>query len=240
MPFPWKGLILKEKNNMVYYDDDDMLMLSGIQHYMFCPRQWALIHIEQQWDENRLTAEGQLLHQNVDNPAYRQKNGDIITLRAVHIASHTLGLYGITDAIELSPSDNSADAITHPRYPGFWKPFPVEYKHGHRKSDESDEVQLTAQVICLEEMYGIHIPKAALFYHETRHREVVQIDDHLRQLTFALSNDMHKIFESGITPQAEVNKRCKNCSLIDICAPDLTKKAPVAYYLKELLDEEIT
>lgn len=100
----------------MYYDDDQMLMLSGIQHYMFYPRQWALIHIEQQWGENRLTAEGQLLHQNVDNPAYRQKNGNVITLRSVHIASHTLGLYGITDAIELIPSDVPEKAITHPRY----------------------------------------------------------------------------------------------------------------------------
>ena len=110
------------------YDDDQMLMLSGIQHYMYCPRQWALIHIEQQWDENRLTAEGHRLHQHVDNPAYRQKNGEVIILRSVQIASHTLGLYGVTDAIELLPTDNPSDAITHPRYPGYWKPYPVEYK----------------------------------------------------------------------------------------------------------------
>lgn len=220
------------------YDEDQMLMLSGIQHFMYCPRQWALIHVEQQWDENRLTAEGQWLHQIVDNPAYRQKNGDVITLRAVHIASHTLGLFGVTDAVELLPSDGPADAITHPRYPGFWKPYPVEYKRGHRKPDERDEVQLTAQVICLEEMYGITIPEAALFYHETRHREVVMIDDHLRQLTRELSEAMHKTFESGLTPKADAQRSCRNCSLLDICAPDLTKKTSVAYYLKKILDEE--
>lgn len=223
---------------MAYYDDDQMLMLSGIQHYMFCPRQWALIHIEQQWDENRLTAEGQLLHQNVDNPAYRQKNGNVITLRAVHIASHTLGLYGVTDAVELLPSDSPTNAITHPRYPGFWKPYPVEYKRGHRKPDECDEVQLAAQVICLEEMYGIHIPEAALFYHETRYREVVTIDESLRNLTYELSEAMHKTFESGFTPRAEEKRGCRSCSLIDICAPELTKKTSVAYYLKNILDEE--
>ena len=220
------------------YDDDHMLMLSGIQHYMFCPRQWALIHIEQQWDENRLTAEGQLLHQNVDNPAYRQKNGDVITLRAVHIASHSLGLYGVTDAVELLPSDNAADAITHPRYLGFWKPYPIEYKRGRHKPDERDEVQLAAQAICLEEMYGIHIPEGAFFYHETRHRETVQIDKHLRQLTNELSEAMHRTFESGITPKAVERKECKSCSLIDICAPDLTKKTTVTHYLKKTLDEE--
>lgn len=225
---------------MAYYDDDQMLMLSGIQHYMYCPRQWALIHIEQQWSENRLTAEGQLLHRTVDNPAYRQKNGDVITLRAVHIASHTLGLYGITDAIELLPSDGSEDAITHPRYPGFWKPYPIEYKRGHRKPDERDEVQLVAQVICLEEMYGIHIPEAALFYHDTRHREVVTIDEHLRQLTYELSEAMHRAFENGFTPKAEERRGCRSCSLIDICAPELTKKTSVAFYLKKTFDEETT
>ena len=220
------------------YDDDQMLMLSGIQHYMFCPRQWALIHLEQQWNENRLTAEGQLLHQNVDNPAYRQKNGDVITMRAVHIASHTLGLYGITDAIELLPSDNSIDAITHSRYPGYWKPYPIEYKRGHRKPDERDEVQLAAQVICLEEMYGIHIPEAALFYHETRHREVIRMDEHLRQLTYELSEAMHSTFDSGCTPKAEERKACRSCSLVDICMPELTNKTSVAYYLKKTLDEK--
>ena len=213
-------------------------MLSGIQHFMYCPRQWALIHVEQQWDENRLTAEGQLLHQNVDNPAYRQKNGEVITLRAVHIASHSLGLYGITDAIELLPSENSSDAITHPRYPGYWKPYPIEYKHGHRKPDERDEVQLAAQVICLEEMYGIHIPDAALFYQETRHREKVSIDEDLRQLTYELSEAMHRTFERGFTPKAEERRGCISCSLIDLCVPELAKKTTVAYYLNKSLNEE--
>lgn len=220
------------------YDDDHMLMLSGIQHYMFCPRQWALIHIEQQWDENRLTAEGQLLHQKVDNPAYRQKNGNVITLRAVTIASHFLGLYGVTDAVELLPSDSAEDAITHPRYPGFWRPYPIEYKRGRQKPDERDEVQLAAQAICLEEMYGIHIPEGALFYHETRHRETVLINDHLRQLTYELSDAMHRTFESGTTPKPEERKECRSCSLTDICSPELAKKPSVAHYLKKTLDEE--
>ena len=222
----------------MYYDDDQMLMLSGIQHYMFCPRQWALIHVEQQWVENRLTAEGVLLHKNVDNPAYRQKNGDTITLRAVHIASHTLGLYGICDAIELLPSETQEDAITHPKYAGFWRPYPVEYKRGHQKPDERDAVQLAAQVICLEEMYGIHISEAALFYNETRHREVITIDEPLRSLTYELSEAMHKTFDSGITPKALEKRSCKSCSLIDICAPELTKKTSVAYYLKKAFYEE--
>lgn len=224
---------------MSHYDEDQMLMLSGIQHYMFCPRQWALIHIEQQWNENRLTAEGRLLHQTVDNPAYRQKNGDTITLRGVHVASCSLGLYGICDAIELMPSDSAKDAITHPRYPGYWRPYPVEYKRGHSKLDERDKVQVTAQVICLEEMYGIRIPEAALFYYEPRRREVISINRQLRKLTAQLAEDMHRTFESGITPRAEERPGCRSCSLRDICSPELARNTSVFRYLKKMLDEDI-
>ena len=153
------------------YNDDDMLMLSGIQHFRFCPRQWALIHIEQQWNDNRLTVEGQLLHKHVDDPFYRQKCGDYISLRSVSVASHELGLYGITDVVELHPADNEYNSICHPSYPGRWQPFPVEYKHGKPKRNEVDEVQLAAQAMCLEEQYGISIPHGTIFYHEIRHRE---------------------------------------------------------------------
>ena len=105
------------------YGDDDMLMLSGIQHYRFCPRQWAFIHIEQLWDDNRLTMEGILMHKHVDDPFYRQKCGENIALRAVNVASHELGLYGVTDIVELHPSDDAANSIKHPRYPGLWQPY---------------------------------------------------------------------------------------------------------------------
>lgn len=222
------------------YDEDNMLMLSGIQHYMFCPRQWALIHIEQQWADNKLTVEGNILHENVDNPQYRQKNGETITLRSVHIASKSLGLYGITDAIELLPSETEKDAIQHPSYPGYWHVFPIEYKRDHSKPDERDEVQLTAQVMCLEEMYHIQICQAALYYHETRHREIITIDNHLRDLTYRCAEAMHKIFETGQTPKAAKIKGCKNCSLIDLCNPELNYRQDATQYLKHNLYEETT
>jgi len=222
------------------YAEDDMLMLSGIQHFMFCPRQWALIHVEQQWDENRLTVEGQLLHTNVDNPFYRQKNGDVITLRSVTIASKELGLYGLTDAIELKPTVNADNAIKHPSYPGFWLPYPVEYKRGHSKPDERDEVQLTAQVICLEEMYHIHIPEAALFYGETRRREAITISESLRELTKRLTSEMHRIYQGGVTPKATMKAHCKNCSLFNLCLPQLSQRSSASNYLKRNFYEEIT
>lgn len=222
------------------YTDDEMLMLSGIQHYKFCPRQWALIHIDQQWEDNRLTIEGDILHENVDNPFYRQKNGDVITLRSLHIASKELGLYGITDAVELVPSDTSEDAITHNRYKGYWKPYPVEYKRGKQKPDERDEVQLAAQVMCLEEMYDIHIPYAALYYNEPKRREIITISDNLRELTRQCAQEMHELFKKGTMPKPIKKRHCKNCSLQNICMPEIVDCTKASYYLKQNLYADIT
>jgi len=222
------------------YAEDEMLMLSGIQHYMFCPRQWALIHVEQQWADNKLTTEGQLLHKNVDNPFYRQKNGDTITLRSLHIASKQLGLYGITDAVELIPSDSPEDSITHYRYPGYWKPYPVEYKRGRSKPDERDEVQLAAQVICLEEMYGINISYGALYYDEVKHREIISISDGLRKITQQCAKQMHDTFNSKELPRIIKKSHCKNCSLKDICVPEVSDCCQVQKYLQKNLYENLT
>ncbi len=222
------------------YTEEEMLMLSGIQHFMFCPRQWALIHLEQTWKENKLTTEGHILHKNVDNPFYRQKNGDVITLRSIHIASKELGLYGITDAVELISSDSSQDAITNNKYKGFWKPFPVEYKRGRPKHNETDKVQLTAQAMCLEEMYGIHIPYGALYYNEIKHRETIAISDAIRHTTILCAQQMHKIFKSGMIPAAHKAPHCRNCSLKDICMPEINDCVQIKTYLNKLLYEDIT
>lgn len=206
------------------YSEDDMLMLSGIQHFRFCPRQWALIHIEQQWDDNRLTIEGKILHKHVDDPFYRQKNGKQITLRAVNIASRELGLYGISDAIELLPSKSSENAISHPKYPGHWLPVVVEYKHGRPKKNREDEVQLAAQTMCLEEMYTIHVSYGVLFYGELHHRMEVAITDELRNIVRQCTKEMHEIFSKAIIPKAQYGKHCDKCSLQDICMPTIAMK----------------
>lgn len=220
------------------YQDDEMLMLSGIQHYMFCPRQWALIHIEQQWEENSLTIEGKFLHKNVDNPSYRQKNGDSVSLRSVPISSKTLGLYGLTDVVELHPSDSPENAIRHPLYDGFWKVYPVEYKRGSSKPDERDKVQLAAQTICLEEMLGVKIEEGALYYGETRRRELVLIDDELRSLTYSCAKKMHEIYNSSEMPAPVKFPHCKKCSLVDVCMPDVGHFMSASSYLKRNLYEE--
>lgn len=222
------------------YSDDDMLMLSGIQHYRFCPRQWALIHIEQLWDDNRLTMEGILMHKHVDDPFYRQKCGEYIALRAVNVASHELGLYGVTDVVELHPSDDAANSIKHPKYPGLWQPYPVEYKHGKPKRNEIDEVQLAAQAMCLEEQYGIRIPCGAFFYGEIRHRVEVEITDELRQIVQDCSNEMHRLFRDGQLPPVLQGKHCYKCSLKDNCLPQIADCTRVSYYLNKYLYEETT
>jgi len=220
------------------YSDDDMLMLSGIQHFRFCPRQWALIHIDQQWEDNRLTMEGSMMHQHADDPFYRQKCGGCISLRSVSVASHQLGLYGVTDIVELHPADDECNAVTHPHYPGHWMPYPVEYKHGKPKKNEEDEVQLAAQAMCLEEQYGIRIEYGAIFYAEIRHRVEVAISDELRDTVADCACRMHEIFSSGLLPPIQRGKHCVKCSLNNICMPEMANCTKVSHYLKKNLYEE--
>lgn len=209
------------------YEPDDYLMLSGIQHFVFCRRQWALIHIGQSWADNRLTAEGSLMHDNVDNPAYRQKNGATITLRRVAVASSKLGLYGFTDAVELQPARSPDNAITHPAYPGWWQPLPIEYKHGKPKPDLRDKVQVAAQAMCLEEMHRITISRGAIYYGEQHGRITFDIDDDLRQFAMECAGEMHRISHTGLMPPALYKPHCRNCSLVDDCMPR-TPSAPGA------------
>ena len=217
------------------YCDDDMLMLSGIQHFRFCPRQWALIHLDQKWDENRLTTEGEIQHKRVDDPFYRQKCGDWIVLRSVNLASYELGLYGVADIIELRPCDDAENSIMHPKYPGKWMPVPVEYKHGKNKQNEIDEVQLVAQAMCLEEMYGVHIPKAQFYYGEIHHRIDVELTPEIRTITCNCIAEMRKYYYEGTIPSAKKARHCANCSIRNYCIPELEDCTKVETYLRKNL-----
>ena len=198
------------------YSDDDLLMLSGIQHYAFCPRQWALIHIEQQWDDNHLTLEGQWLHRKVDNPLDMTFSAGTVCLRAVPVKSLRLGFFGIADLLELHPLDDEAE----------------------NKEDGIDDVQLCAQAMCLEEMYGIDIPSGSFFYGATRSRETLTFDVALRDKVTALSSQMHHIFEEGKTPKAVLSAKCKSCSLRELCfESDLRYASSVKHYLAQLKEE---
>jgi len=220
------------------YTDDELLSLSGIQHFCFCKRQWALIHVEQQWQDNLRTQEGHFVHERVDDPFFNESRGDVVISRASPLVSYTLGLTGIADVIEYSRSDCG---IPIPDHDGRWLMKPVEYKRGKPKIDERDEVQLCAQVMCLEEMFGVQIGEADFYYNEIRRRQNLKITDELRTLVSTLANEMHRIFRDGITPEAESGKNCSLCSLVDVCVPKLTKKkSPVKNYIGRHVQEACT
>jgi len=214
------------------YAEDDLLPLSGLQHLMFCERQWGLIHIEQTWEGNRLTAEGRVLHGRA-HQAGTDSRTSIRTARGLRLHSLRLGLVGQADVVEFH---RVAKGITLPEVEGSWRPFPVEYKRGRPKSDACDEVQLCAQTLCLEEMFTCRIAEGALFYGEPRRRHPVTFDGSLRTRTESLAARMHELYRTGITPVASYQSKCEGCSLIGRCMPRLLAKPPgIARYLARAL-----
>ncbi len=207
------------------YTPDDLLPLSGIQHFLFCRRQWALIHVETQWRENALTAEGRIMHQRVDDPFFTETRNGVVIARAVPIASYTLGLSGVCDVVEFTASP---DGVKLPNRPGLYRPAPVEYKRGRPKREPVDEAQLCAQAMCLEEMLPVEIPRGFLYYGQTRHREEVELTPALRQLVRDMSAEMHAYFERGYTPRVKPFKGCRSCSLADVCLPVLQENVIAA------------
>lgn len=197
------------------YDEDNLVMISALQHLLFCPRQCALIHIEQQWTENRFTAEGKIMHERVDE-AGRESRGRIRTVFGLPLRSLRLGLSGRADAVEYHrQGDESASKP-------FWQPLPVEYKRGKPKKNDSDLVQLCAQAICLEEMHACSVPEGAIYYGKPRRRMTVVFDAALRQKTVEAAYHLHDLLESGRTPQARYEKKCDSCSLLPLCMPKVT------------------
>ncbi|WP_028459993.1 CRISPR-associated protein Cas4 [Chloroflexus sp. Y-396-1] len=217
------------------YTPDELLPLSGIQHFLFCRRQWALIHIEMQWQDNALTVEGKQLHERVDDPFFVETRRDVIISRSVPVASYTLGLSGICDVVEFT---SSTEGIRLPGREGFYRPTPIEYKRGHPKRDPVDEAQLCAQAICLEEMLAIDIPFGYLYYGETRRREPVTFTRELRQLVYQAATEMHAYMARGYTPRVKVSKACRSCSLAAICLPNLQEKtSSVKTYIRQQIEQ---
>lgn len=223
---------------MTSYTPDDLLPLSGIQHFLFCRRQWALIHVEMQWQENGLTAAGRILHKKVDDPFDTEIRNGVLTARAVPVASYTIGLSGVCDVVEFTTDPNG---IALPGRAGTFLPAPVEYKRGKPKTDPCDEAQLCAQAICLEEMLVTHIPHGYLYYGETHHRTPVTFTPALRQLVHDMAAEMHQYLTRGYTPRVKTSKACRSCSLADLCLPNLQEKKPSArqYILSQLQQDPL-
>lgn len=202
---------------------EDTLTISALQHYAYCPRQYALIHVEQAWSENRFTAEGKILHERVDSGVAEQRR-NIRYERGVLLHSETYSLSGKMDLLEV---ENSSP----PRY------LPVEYKRGKPKLHDWDRIQICAQAFCLEEMRGVNIEEGAIWYWEVRRREPVIIDDRLRQVTESVIEQAHAVMLEGRTPPPTEDKaRCKACSLFSLCQPDNFRRDHSARYIRDMFE----
>lgn len=212
------------------YSEEDYLMLSGIQHFAFCQRQWALIHIEQQWAENYKTTAGELMHKKAHDEGSFEKRGSLLIVRGLRIASHELGLSGQCDVVEFHESEEGIDIFG---YDGKWIPVPIEYKHGTPKENNADELQLCAQAFCLEEMFQTSISGGSLYYGENRRRSRVEFTEELRSATKETARKMHEMFRRGHTPNVKTSKKCKSCSLANLCLPKLLTRTDVGQYIKQ-------
>lgn len=219
------------------YNEDDYLMLSGLQHFAYCRRQWALIHIEQQWAENERTIDGHLFHTTAHNAGKIEKRGNLLITRGLHIKSSKLGMSGICDVVEFHKSNSGVSVFS---YEGKWQPYPVEYKKGMPKFNDADILQLCAQAICLEEMLLCVIPSGSLFYGETRRRMKVEFTDELRRKVCSMAEEMHDLWKKEHTPKAKRHKGCNACSLKEICIPKLGKIKSVEDYINDSIHEGMT
>ena len=217
------------------YEESEYLQLSGIQHFAFCRRQWALIHVEQVWAENLLTVKGDALHQRVHDDTKSEKRGAVLTVRAMFVSSSTLGFSGQCDVVEFR---EDPEGITLHGRKGTWQPYPIEYKRGSPKKSDCDRLQLCAQAICLEEMLECSIPEGALFYGETKRRQTVEFDTDIRERVAAMAEEMHRLFSRKYTPKVKVGNFCRQCSLNNLCLPKLMKIKSAAEYLQSKLCEE--
>lgn len=213
--------------------EEDWLQLSGLQHFTFCRRQWALIHIENQWAENFRTADGHLMHERVHDQEFRESRGDRLTVRGLAIHSAQLGISGQCDAVEFY---RDPDGIPLRDREGLWQPYPVEYKRGKPKEGNADELQLCAQAMCLEEMLCCTVPEGALYYGELRRRTVVLFTPELRQQVRDSLTEMHQLYQRRYTPKVKPSKACNACSLKDLCLPKLMSRKKVADYLSAAME----
>ena len=212
------------------YAEDDYLMISGIQHFKFCRRQWALIHVEQQWAENEHTVIGELMHKKAHDPYLTEKRKDLLVVRALPVSSRTMGVSGECDIVEFRVKLHG--------HRGFYSIYSIEYKKGKPKHSEEDILQLTAQAMCLEEMFSTEISEGAIFYGETRRRENVLFSQELRDEVKELFDEMHQYYSRGYTPKVKTGKSCNSCSLKEICLPKLEKTTSVTAYITQSLRED--
>lgn len=220
---------------MKEYREEDYLMLSGIQHFIFCRRQWALIHIEQQWEENFHTIDGRIMHKTAHDGLSCEKRKDTIISRGMPVCSKIMGVSGICDIVEFK---RSKDGVFIRQFNDTFEVTPIEYKRGKAKKDESDILQVVSQVMCLEEMLVCSIEKGALFYGQTKKRMEVPVTAELRQRVSDIFAEMHQYYERGYTPRVKKSRACSSCSLKDVCLPELEQVKSARDYVQRCIGEE--
>lgn len=213
----------------------ELLMLSGLQHFAYCRRQWALIHVEQQWQENLHTAEGQVFHQRAHDEKQTEVRGDTVIVRGMRVQSEWLGVSGICDVVEFR---RAPEGIALAGREGRFSVYPIEYKKGAPKEHQADELQLCAQAMCLEEMLVCDIGEGSLFYGETRRRTRVTFTPELRAQVEQMLEEMHGYDARGYTPRVRRHKGCAACSLREICLPGMEKMPGASAYLRAHVQEE--
>jgi CRISPR-associated exonuclease Cas4 len=214
--------------------DIDYIQISGLQHIVFCKRQWGLIHIEQEWVENQLTAEGQVLHDRVDE-GYQEFRKGKRQYSGLHVKSHKYHIYGQTDLVEAFQDEARGQKVDSFGLKGSWLLFPVEFKRGKPKEHDADKIQLCAQALCLEEMTGTEIPEGSIFYGKVKKRLDISFDSALRKKTAEFIKIAHEILKEGKLPEPVFGKHCKMCSLFEICMPQKFSTRKLNAYKKELL-----
>lgn len=229
------------------FSEDVILPLSALQHLNFCERRAALVHLECMWQDNVFTAEGTVGHERVHSLTKTEVRGDLRIARGLLIRSLQLGLSGKADVVEFhrvevhpgeKAKDSESTSVRLPGVSGLWRPYPVEYKRGRLRSNKSFEVQVCAQGMCLEEMLNVEIQRGAIFFGETARRLEVEFDTDLRSETITTAFRLHQIMNSGTTPPAKFENKCKKCSLLDVCMPKIAGHRTKAHiYLRRMIRE---
>ncbi|MDQ0204450.1 CRISPR-associated protein Cas4 [Pectinatus haikarae] len=219
---------------MMVYEEDKYLQIAEIQHFAYCPRQWAIAYLENQWQENVLTVEGHALHDRAHDESIKEKRKNCITVRGMPVMSRELGICGTCDVVEFIADKTG---ISIPSYQGKYRIVPIEYKRGRPKEGEEDLLQLTVQSMCLEEMLAVDIPVGFFYYAEIRRRMKVLFDETIKEHVREMLRQMRDYLKRSYTPLVKKRKGCANCSVKDICIPKLNKKKSAQFYMKRRLEE---
>ena len=217
------------------FEEDELLPISALQHFVFCPRRCALVHIEQIWTENQFTVEGDMLHERVDELG-RESRSALIVSHGAGIRSLRFGITGKVDVVEFRLNGETQRGCKLAGKAGTWTPYPIEYKRGTARRGLGDDIQICAQALCLEEMLECSVPAGSIYYAATRKRREIAFDAHLRAETVTAILGVRSLVTRGVTPPPEYGKKCDTCSLFDLCQPKLpaSGKDPRRYLARYL------